>query len=301
MENSKTEMNMPEAPYEGLLKKLRQIQPFLYFPSSGNGGDALIAHATFEFFRVHGLEYELYSEKKFQRIKRVVIGGGGGFVDGYRKMAELVRYLHRDAEHVLILPSSCNGYEDTLRLMDQRFCFFARESVTASHLGAHVSGCEVMMCHDMALTLRPENFRPLEMIPLFLDGQPLDYQLKWLIKRNNLMQLMQRIPSETSMLRVDGESTRAEGLFLDDNYDVSHLIKGKMDFPNRAAAIADVFYHVISSQRSIVSDRLHVSICAAIAGIPCTMKANNYHKNLAIYHESIKSLFSSVVFSEEAD
>jgi exopolysaccharide biosynthesis predicted pyruvyltransferase EpsI len=283
--------------YNELLEVLRQAQPFWYFPSSGNGGDALIAHATFDFFRRHGLRYRLYCPSQYDGKDTVVIGGGGGFVDGYRKMSELVEHLSGIAESVVVLPSSCWGYEETLTKMDERFHFFARESVTAEHVLKKSNAARVSWCHDMAISFQvPEGFAEQSM-PFALRGQPVDYQLKWWLKRRKLVQLLSREPTTTWMLRGDRESKHGAGERPLENFDVSHLIKGKMDREDRASSLAQAFCHVISRQKQIVTDRLHVSIACGLLGIPCQMRANNYHKNQAIYDESIRKFFPCVAFS----
>ena len=285
-----------DAEFDNVLEHLKKMQPFLYFPSSGNGGDALISHATFEFFHRHGLEYRFYSEENYQTCKNVVIRGGGGFLDGYRTMANMIEKIAVDAESVCVLPTSCHGYEKTLAQMDERFCIVARDLVSADHASRHTSGAKIMLCHDMAFILKPSDFTKLLSVPLLLRGQRLDYQLKWLLRRLKVTELMKDIPSETWMLRVDCESKRDSTSLPERNYDVSHLVKGRVDTVVRTAAISDVFYHIISSQKRIVTDRLHISICAGISGIPCQLKANNYHKNQAIYEYSIGKYYPCVEF-----
>lgn len=299
--NTITVENVPfdlgQGDYAELIAVLRSAQPFVYFPSSGNGGDALIAHATFAFFHRHQLSYELYTADAPVSDRVVVIGGGGGFVDGYRKMSELVQRLAVDAASVIILPSSCLGYEKELGLMDERFHFFARESVTAAHVLRHARGAKVSSCHDMAISLKGQALPEMKNLPLFLSGQPLHYQIKWLLKRPKIVHLLRRELDETSMLRVDVESRLDACELPRDNFDISHLVKGRMDQEVRAAAIAKVFCGVIARQKKIVTDRLHVSIACGLLGIPCEMRANSYHKNRAIYEESIKKFFPCVAFS----
>jgi exopolysaccharide biosynthesis predicted pyruvyltransferase EpsI len=283
--------------YSELIDILRIAQPLVYFPSSGNGGDALISHATFEFFRRHQLSYELYSPNKPLNNRAIVIGGGGGFVDGYQKMSQLVQRLVVDATSVIILPSSCLGYERELGMMDQRFHFFARESVTAEHVARYANGAKVSLCHDMAFSLMGQKLPTMKNLPLLLRGQPLHYQVKWLLKRPNIVQLLRRELAVTSMLRGDVESRLSASELPRDNYDISHLVKGRMDQEERASAIAQVFCGIIARQKRIVTDRLHVGIACGFLQVPCEMKANNYHKNRAIYEESIKKFCPWVAFS----
>jgi len=286
-----------QSEYAELIALLRQAQPFVYFPSSGNGGDALIAHATFAFFRRHQLAYRIYSEHDQQRDSTLVIGGGGGFVDGYRKMSLLVQHVVTQQRSVIVLPSSCLGYEKELAMMDERFHFFARESVTAEHVLRHTRGAKVSFCHDMAISFDESELPAMSDLPWLLRGQPFDYQLKWLLKRSRVQALWDADLAEASMLRSDRESLLSPEERPRENYDISHLIKGKMDREDRAAAIAEVFCGVIARQKRIVTDRLHVSIACGLLGIPCEMRANNYHKNRAIYEESIKKFFPCVAFS----
>lgn len=281
-----------------LVERLKAIQPFLYFPSSGNAGDALISHATFEFFRRHQIDYQLFTEQRYLACRRVVIGGGGGFVDGYRKMAELIHRLKRDVEAVIILPSSAFGYESVIRSMDSRFHFMARESVTLSHVLKHASGAVVDYCQDMAFSLDLSSLCILERLPILLRAQPLHYQMKWLMKYRLLSMLMNPCSEQTLFLRGDRESKQNLVNIAMAHLDLSHLIKGKMDREDRAAAMSQLFCSIIAQQHSVVTDRLHIAIACGLIGVSCLMLANNYHKNQAIYEESIKIAFPCVAFSE---
>jgi exopolysaccharide biosynthesis predicted pyruvyltransferase EpsI len=290
-------IDLGQGDYAELIDALRRAQPFVYFPSSGNGGDALITHATFAFFRRHQLSYELYSPDERLNDQAIVIGGGGGFVDVYRKMSQLVQRLALDAASVIILPSSCLGYERELGLMDERFHFFARESVTAAHVLRHARGAKVSLCHDMAISLMGQRLPEMKNLPLFLSEQPLHYQIRWLLKRPKIVHLLCRELAETSMLRGDIESRLSASEIPRDNYDISQLVKGRMDQEERAAAITRVFCGVIARQKRIVTDRLHVAIACGLMRVPCEMRANSYFKNSAIYEESIKKFFPWVAFS----
>jgi exopolysaccharide biosynthesis predicted pyruvyltransferase EpsI len=282
---------------EGLVDQLKNLEPFLYFPSSGNAGDALISHATFEYFRHHGIQYQIFTEERYRFCRRVVIGGGGGFVDGYTKMANLVNRLCLDVESVLILPSSVKGYESVIRLMDSRFHFIARESISAMHVKQHANGAMVSSYEDMAFTLDVSTMPRPERLPFLLLGQPLHYQMKWLSRYFQMSHLLQYVPEMTFFLRQDAEALFKGGDWPRGNVDLSHRIKGKMDREDRAASLAQVFLGIISRQKFVVTDRLHIAIACGLLQIPCEMRSNNYHKNRCMYEESIKNRFPCVAFS----
>jgi exopolysaccharide biosynthesis predicted pyruvyltransferase EpsI len=285
--------------FQKLAEHLRSLGPFLYYPNPGNGGDSLIALGTLLFFERLRLPYKFFSAEEYSKNKCVVTSGGGGLIPDYKTVPAVMRFLAKDASSVTILPSSCFGSEDTLELMDERFHFFAREHATLAHLQKNTKSVHLDFCHDMAFTLTKDTFDLSQPIPLFLSGQRLDYQIKWLNKRRKILALLRNVPPVTQMLRYDVETAVQTSRHLQGNYDISNLIKGQLLTSKQVSSVAHTFYHIIARQKSIITDRLHIAVAAALAGVPCTMRANNYFKNKAVFDASISGNFPHVQFDDQ--
>ena len=70
---------------------------------------------------------------------------------------------------------------------------------------------------------------------------------------------------------------------------------------NRFVNRLGVFLMALKSAHSIVTDRLHVGIGAALLGVPCELIDNSYGKNREIYDFSLANRFHNITFRSEKD
>ena len=243
-----------------------------FFPKSGNAGDAFITYATYKLFDEFGINCVPHKECDNVSGKIVLIGGGGNLVEGrYHEVRELILRLGDDND-VTLLPHTVVGNADILQKTYQKLTLFCRERVSYEQClqnGANPNA--TYLTHDLTF---------------FLD-------------KRHLSGFQSTGSGELKILRSDGESLR-EGQHQDGDIDISLSWNGDIwQSPKFCEYVTKSLAAYIEPYEYIVTDRLHVSILAALLGKNVTLRPNAYFKNKAIYEHTLSSHFKNVVFDED--
>lgn len=261
-----------------LVDELRRTQRVCFVPIGGNAGDAVIDLGTFHFFDRHGLPFPtLVPQSEKVRIKEfdlVIFNGGGNLVRHYEDGINLLRYAVGLGKQVVVFPSSTFGYEKILVGMADRLRFFARESVSFERLKqAGFPAQRLGLEDDMALQI-DEGF--------FSDLHP------------------ERRLKTAYCLRKDRESCRGFCPLPPENVDISATWVG--DLWQSRQFIESVVRSLASyllQFESVVTDRLHVAVLAAMLKLQVRLLPNSYYKNHAVFMKSLKGRFPGVEFVDE--
>jgi hypothetical protein len=245
----------------------------VHYPSVGNTGDGLIQLGTFHLLDDLGLQCPLakgLTPSALDGANIVVLGGGGGWVDGLYSFWPylLGPFLERGGE-VILLPSSVSGFGEFFRRFGAQFQVFAREATTFDHLRSlpELSG-RVHSAHDLAFACDPRFLKRFGTGP---SGRNL------------------------SLMRTDGESRTQTVPF--GNLDIALMVNG-IQWAERpeceryllaAAGLIDQF-------QDVESDRLHMSALSALLGKSVRMHSNSYFKNEGVYRQTL-SRFANVTFA----
>jgi len=248
---------------------------FLYMPNGGNLGDGLIAAATIQKFREHRLNWDFMRGGK-ENVKStdvLVYGGGGGLIGLYPGGVAALRFLLTMGRPVVVLPHTIRDFSDFWSSCGP-ITVFAREQESYDYL-KQFPDVELYAAHDMA-------------IGFDLCAQPFQPTLNI---RNELVS-KSLLSEELSAFRGDNESKAWEK--SGSNIDISDLAYPTMRTTEEIMSMAMFFFMALASYQRIKTDRLHVSIAAAILGIDVELYDNSYKKNSSIYEFSIKERFPAV-------
>ncbi len=249
----------------------------LYFPGGGNLGDGLIGLGAQDLFEHFGLKLDTrtgWDTDVLRGIRYLVVNGSGGFAEGLWK--DFVRVLEPFFEaggEAVLLPSTVSGYRDFFTRYGRQITVFAREQVSYEHLRS-IEALEgrVHLCHDLAFAV--------------------DFE------RTGWPEGLAGTEARLSLLRADEES-RGHAKPRD-NIDLA-LIWNSIQWTNRSvcmpplSAAAQLIYRF----DDIESDRLHMSVLAALMGKRVTMRPNAYFKNKAVYEHSLHR-FAHVIFANDS-
>ncbi|MFC5482274.1 polysaccharide pyruvyl transferase family protein [Microvirga aerilata] len=245
-----------------------------FIASMGNIGDGLVQLGTFDLFAEFGLAPRVQglwtSPPDGQKL--AVIGGGGGWVEGFwEKTARAMRPFLEGGGEIILLPSSVSGFEQYFAQYARQVTIFARERVSFDRLNAvaELHG-RVHLCHDLAFALDPTTFSELRR----MQGS-----------------------GELSLFRSDAEGCRTElppsniDIALSRNGDIWHSREACLQPVMAVARMMSHFEHVRT-------DRLHMTALAAMLGRRVTMSRNSYFKNQAVFESSL-CRFKNVTLAEE--
>jgi len=265
-------------------------QKVYYKANRGNGGDALIAAAAFQKFKQFHIELAgiISDTDTFDPTGKIIFyAGGGNLIDDYNNGAEFFEYSHKLAKKIILLPHTINGHKDLLKSFGTNVTLFARELKSLKFLQTLDLKCEFFLDHDMALELKPSDFKK------YGSNQPVIEKIKILLKKLSKFNFNIK---ELNAFRLDIEKT--DIIIPPDNIDISREINYDAMMSNEILvnkSVADIF-NLISKFDQINTNRLHISIAAALLGKQVNFYPNSYWKNEAIYDHSIAKKFKNVTF-----
>ena len=239
-----------------------------FFPKSGNAGDGLITHATYELFERFNIAYTTYHQSETAPSEPVVIGGGGNLIEGrYTDVADLIR--RHSPRKIVLLPHTVVGYADIVAKTHDNLTLFLRDSVShALALANGASEANTFLSHDLAFFLEDEHFAKFQ----------------------------RRGKGVLHALRQDGESAGALPIGRN-NLDLSLSWNGDL-WTDRGScrASTESLASYIAQYDSVLTDRLHISILSSMLGKRVALLPNAYFKNRAIYEHSMRSRFPRTQF-----
>lgn len=253
-----------------LLEELRKLDNIVYLPNPGNLGDCLISQATYDFFESNGIKYQIYTGGE---AKTIVYGGGGIWAgDLYSKTYATRLKILKEAERVVILPSSIRDCPDLVHILDKRFVVFCREKESYDYLLSQNTSAKIILDHDMAVRLSPKTLST----PMTISAE----QRSLLIR---MSPILRRINSAAQFLRTDDEKNNS----YESHYDLS-LAFGSREMNKNDTRFATVLMLlVVDLFETIITDRLHVGIAGALMGKEVYLLDNTYRKISGVYKQTL--------------
>jgi exopolysaccharide biosynthesis predicted pyruvyltransferase EpsI len=252
----------------------------LYLPNPGNGGDSLIAAATFQAFARAEITYSAIDLDADVEGEVVFLGGGGNLIPLYDNIQTAYETFLGRARRIVLLPHTVRGNEKLLGRLDGSCTLFVRDVESYAHVLKVNPSLDVRLTHDMAFHLDVDEFLGSEA----LTGPGRELLKSKLSSVGVSVEALRAWPS-VDMLRLDRESTAVVPVSDVDISDLFMLGVG----PHEAPLAAWCFLKAIAQARHINTDRLHVAIGSALLGIPCTLRDNSYGKNAAVFQHSLKA------------
>lgn len=272
---------------EALRAWLQGDRPVCYYPNPGNAGDALIASATWQVFDAIGLRPRLAEHRRMPPGATVILGGGGNLVPQYGNMARaLEACLDRNVERCLLLPHTIRGHEALLARLDGRFTLACRDEPSLRHARQHAPQARSFLADDMALGLDVEALmrrtRSLRhKAALLLDPSWIKRGRAW---RRALERARPDAGGTLTILRCDKEAaTLAQ---RDPSLDLMQFYKSHNRDRAGCDQVAADIIELLRGSRRVVTDRLHISLPAALLGKEVEILDNNYGKLSAVWNAS---------------
>jgi exopolysaccharide biosynthesis predicted pyruvyltransferase EpsI len=261
----------------------------LYVTPRGNAGDAAIATATMQLLRRTGVPVACGSARDIAADMDVIIGGGGNLVPYYNDVRDLLlACLDRDVRRCLLLSHTVRGHADVLARLDARFLLWCRDQPSFEFARQHAPRAQVELAHDLVLEL--------DIGALVRSTSGWGHRLallrdrRWLRKLPRWWLALARIRPDAGgtlhIMRHDVESVDPQQ--SRPAYDLMrhHGIRGYG--PAADQITLDVVRCIDRAQR-VVTDRLHVSLIAALLGKPVCLVENSYGKLSAVWELALQS------------
>ncbi len=257
----------------------------VYYANPGNGGDCVIAAATYQLFKEYGIRYTILDPAKPVRDSTVFLAGGGNLVPLYSGMSAVLKSLVNKGNRIVILPHSIRLGRELFEALTPDDVICCRELETFAHVRGLDLKCEVMLTHDLGLYLDADAiFRGL------YEDADIRPEFERLLLEKAKLTPDRVIGKAMSCMRHGVEKTfipRAP------NYDISIVFQVgvKPGLAERGAWMMMEFCRLASQ---ITTNRLHVGIACALVGTPLVLYDNNYGKVSGIYRHSMHGRFANI-------
>jgi exopolysaccharide biosynthesis predicted pyruvyltransferase EpsI len=304
---------MEEINIKEYLNTFLKDDPIYYIPNPGNGGDMLIACATFQVFNDLKIRYRVVKGETFDSKDKIVFySGGANLVPYYDYARKIIARNHQRAKRIVILPHTISGNEDLLLSIGNNVDIICREQVSFDHVKKFANKAHVMLSCDMAFNLKVQDVLSedsdtlaeslfLELAYLFKNSygcMPEPKQLIRFLRREIKISrlLKENNSSVLHCFRTDSEGTNMS--LYSDNLDVPRILAYGKTKERLTEAIAlwvsNQMLRFINRYNKIETNRLHVAIAAALLGKNVDLYRNSYYKNEAVYNYSMKNKFPNL-------
>ena len=267
-----------------------------YVPNTGNAGDSLIAEATYQFLEEHGIDYSVGRlDERLSEKRIVVVGGGGNFNGQYGNVRNFLNANFDRFERLVILPHTIRGEPELLGRMDDRFTLICREFPSYEHCAAVASNANVYLSDDMALAWNVD--KTLAYVRSLKAHDRVDRAFLYRQAKHEFRLLQYRACKKTGSLNAFRKDIESSGSALPpNNADLSDIFATDNMTRRFAASAVSFLVRYLASVKEVHSDRLHVSIIAAMLGKTVFMHDNNYGKNSSVYENSLEHRFANIAF-----
>jgi len=275
-----------------------------YVPNPGNGGDALIAAATFQLFDDLGLQYNCVNRNLSSYDGQTLVYGGGGNLGLMKNFsARLLTRVHRGVKRLVILPHTIKEVTPLLADFGSNVDIICREKISYEYVKNSTVSANVYLANDVALSLNVKqllgtshNFLDKTTVGVeyffnkvgLMKGQaPSLSAARHLFMAEKLLENMRKTASGNTLnaFRTDSEKT---GILLPaDNVDVSEVLTLGVETRKLAYLAAYYFLTFLNGYSVINTNRLHVCIGGALLGKKINFYPNNYFKCRAVYDYSL--------------
>ncbi|MEQ8848761.1 polysaccharide pyruvyl transferase family protein [Botrimarina sp.] len=286
-----------------------------YFPNPGNAGDALIMLAAVRLFSKYRVPYVI--EKTLVGFnpagKVVVYGGGGNLGSESSPAAEFLTHCNSKSSLSVLLPHTVTGCEQLLRSLGPGTVLYCREVPSYQHVVAHAGGCEIALAEDLALQLDAEEILTRSP-PFSVAGRLLRRLFSDLANRPGRQALL---PKGPTVSYFKDELLRTRTLYRGDclicmrsdhertptpvpygNWDLPARIPFAYEDVRSAEWACHTLLTRVKHYREVRTNRLHVTIAAALLGKSVRMYANSYYKNRAVFEFSLRHRFPCVQWED---
>ncbi|MCB8747175.1 polysaccharide pyruvyl transferase family protein [Rhodoferax sp. U2-2l] len=275
-----------------------------YVPNPGNGGDALIAAATFQLFDDLGLQYNCVNRNLSSYDGQTLVYGGGGNLGLMKNFsARLLTRVHRGVKRLVILPHTIKEVTPLLADFGSNVDIICREKISYEYVKNSTVSANVYLANDVALSLNVKqllgtshNFLDKTTVGVeyffnkvgLMKGQaPSLSAARHLFMAEKLLENMRKTASGNTLnaFRTDSEKTGV--LLPEDNIDVSEVLTLGVETRKLAYLAAYYFLTFLNDYSVINTNRLHVCIGGALLGKKINFYPNNYFKCRAVYNYSL--------------
>ncbi len=266
-----------------------------YVSNPGNLGDALI---TAGLLCGLGRAWPRHvPASKYTGDERVIVYAGGGNLVGLYDDCERVieHFLRHEGGTFVLLPHTVRKCDSLIRRLDSRFTLYLRDLPSHEYVTSLNSRVKCHLAHDLALMLdRGQAAQLMAQVPIRLATSLLRPGGRFRHFTRAIHRFHRLAPRslEVHLFREDAEArdtANGPSALASDAFDLSALYVSPYRTCHEILLAAGLLLRFINRYDTIHTDRLHVSIAAAILGKRVMLHDNCYGKNQDVFRMSLSA------------
>lgn len=291
---------------ENVVQELHNLGKFVFYPNYGNLGDVAIAAAEYQFFEKNSADYR--SSDRFMDEDINLVYGGGGIWNPCWEYGHILELFARpEIKQAVIMPSSFHQCDDLFEVLDERFTVFCREKQSYDYAVSKNQKARFYLANDMvfgldiaALTDEQLTADGQKAVCDFLKENPANCLADWY---DDAYYEYERVYSRVTkvdsgiitnnkgmkigcFMRTDGEKC-IDSADFGNGFDLSLCVGNDCLDVGLVKLFTRLFLAAIAKTDVVVTDRLHIGICAALSGKEVYLLDNNYGKLSNVYKQSM--------------
>jgi exopolysaccharide biosynthesis predicted pyruvyltransferase EpsI len=264
-----------------------------YVANPGNLGDALIT-AGLESGLGRAWSRQVPASRYLGKERTVVYSGGGNLVGLYDDCQRTIeRFMMHEGGTFVLLPHTVRNCDSLISRLDSRFTFYLRDVPSYEYVTQLNPRVTCYLAHDLALLLnRAHAAQLMRLVPLRLAGSLIRPRSRFRHFARAIHAFYRRAPrsAEARLFRSDAEARHTIWKRRDlapSAFDISALYVSAYRTCHESLLAAGMLLRFLDRYEVIHTDRLHVSIAAAILGKRVLLHDNSYGKNRDVFHMSL--------------
>lgn len=288
---------------ENIFQSLKSLGEFYFLPNKGNLGDVVIASSEFQYLDANKFSYKVYDLLNLRQCSapfNFVYGGGGLWHKLYQQDYQEILNIFKCPllNKCVVLPSSFYDCEDVIAAFNEKFVVFCREKQSYDYCKSLNDKATFILADDMVIGANFEmynnGFYNPTQINKFTNNSNITIESyielykKYSAEKNRAIAKLETIEdfSVGYLLREDKEKV----FNIDSSaisMDISSYLGGYGCDKSYDYICTKLFLELINKFDIVVTDRLHIGICATKLGKRVLLIDNSYKKLSEVYKNSL--------------
>lgn len=259
-----------------------------YYANNGNAGDALINMGFYALAKKYSLNFKPILFDEVFKVKPddiVMIAGGGALVPEWGATTDFLAQLNKKQIKVVILPHSIREIDDVISNLAEDSIIFCREKFSYEYCLNNSNASKVFLEDDIAFFCDISEIRSSNNEMQVFSSK--NIIRKFIFLYHNLISKFKRKIYATRVDKEKSATVDVPRVLFNDLSIVASFGSSNYD---QSLYSARKFLELIDLYDEVYTDRLHVSIGAALLNKKVKIYNNGYYKCKGVYEKSMRKM-----------
>lgn len=259
-----------------------------YYANNGNAGDALINMGFYALAKKYNLNFKPISFNEVTKVKQddiVMIAGGGALVPEWGATTDFLTQLNNQKVKVVILPHSIREVDDVISNLTEGSIIFCREKYSYDYCIKKSNASKIFLEDDIAFFCDVSEIKSSKnKMQVFSNKNIIR---KFIFAYHNIISKFKKTIYATRVDKEQSATVDVPRVLFNDLSIVASFGSSNYD---QSLYSARKFLELIDLYDEVYTDRLHVSIGAALLNKKVKIYNNGYYKCKGVYEQSMQKM-----------